>query len=188
MNKIKPPLTSEIIGASPIISRYRTQSGSRKGRADIDLTRYMVSAVSTHDDVIKWKHFSRYWPFVWGIHRAPANSPRKGQWRRALMFSFTCVLIKSWANNREAGDLRRHGDYHDVTVMWDHMCWTQILTARVVYGIFAVKWESLACSVTKLSFKNKLGLKTQNVWVRNSKTLPQTLRIFTKILDNWISI
>ena len=23
----------------------------------------------SHDDVIKWKHFSRYWPFVRGIHR-----------------------------------------------------------------------------------------------------------------------
>ena len=22
-----------------------------------------------HDDVIRWKHFPRYWPFVWGIHR-----------------------------------------------------------------------------------------------------------------------
>ena len=26
-----------------------------------------------HDDVIKWKHFSRYWPFVRGIHRSPVN-------------------------------------------------------------------------------------------------------------------
>ena len=24
-----------------------------------------------HDDVIKWKHFPRYWPFVRGIHRWP---------------------------------------------------------------------------------------------------------------------
>ena len=24
---------------------------------------------SVHNDVIKWKHFSRYWPFVRGIHR-----------------------------------------------------------------------------------------------------------------------
>ena len=24
-----------------------------------------------HDDVIKWKHFPRYWPFVQGIHRSP---------------------------------------------------------------------------------------------------------------------
>ena len=27
-----------------------------------------------HDDVIKWKHFPRYWPFVRGIHRPPVNS------------------------------------------------------------------------------------------------------------------
>ena len=24
-----------------------------------------------HDDVIKWKHFPHYWPFVRGIHRSP---------------------------------------------------------------------------------------------------------------------
>ena len=24
---------------------------------------------TSHDDVIKWKHFQRYWPFVRGIHR-----------------------------------------------------------------------------------------------------------------------
>ena len=40
-----------------------------------------------HDDAIKWKHFPRYWPFVRGIHRSPVNSPHKGQWRGALMFS-----------------------------------------------------------------------------------------------------
>ena len=44
-----------------------------------------------HDDVIKWKHFPRYWPFVRGIHRSPVNSPHKGQWRGALMFSLICV-------------------------------------------------------------------------------------------------
>ena len=32
-----------------------------------------------HDDVIKWKHFPRYWPFVRGIHRSPVNSRHKGQ-------------------------------------------------------------------------------------------------------------
>ena len=30
-----------------------------------------------HDDVIKWKHFPRYWPFVRGIHWFPVNSPHK---------------------------------------------------------------------------------------------------------------
>ena len=40
-----------------------------------------------HDDVIKWKHFPRYWTFARRIHRSPLNSPHKGQWRGALMFS-----------------------------------------------------------------------------------------------------
>ena len=40
-----------------------------------------------HDDVIKWKHFPCYWPFVQAIHRSPVNSPHKGQWRGAFMFS-----------------------------------------------------------------------------------------------------
>ena len=39
-----------------------------------------------HDDVIKLKHFPRYWPFVRGIHRSPVDSPHKGQWRGALIF------------------------------------------------------------------------------------------------------
>ena len=70
-----------------------------------------------HDDVIKWKHFPRYWPFVWGIHRSPVNSPHKGQWRGALMFSLICAQINGWVNNREAGDLRRHQAHCDVIIM-----------------------------------------------------------------------
>ena len=37
---------------------------------DSDLLRF-------HDDVIKWKHFPHYWPFVRGIHRSPVNSHTK---------------------------------------------------------------------------------------------------------------
>ena len=37
----------------------------------------MVWYTVIHDDVIKWKHFPRYWPFVRGIHRGPVNSPHK---------------------------------------------------------------------------------------------------------------
>ena len=37
--------------------------------------------VAAHNDVIKRKHFPRYWPFVRGIHQSPVNSPHKGQWR-----------------------------------------------------------------------------------------------------------
>ena len=71
----------------------------------------------THDDIIKWKHFPRHWPFVRGIHWSPVNYPRKGQWRGALMFSLICTRIDCWVNNGEAGDLRRHRVHCDVTVM-----------------------------------------------------------------------
>ena len=77
----------------------------------------IISGATTHDDVIKWKNFPRYWPFVRGIHRSPVNSPHKGQWRGALMFSLICDWINGWVNNREAGDLRRHRGNYDVIVM-----------------------------------------------------------------------
>ena len=70
-----------------------------------------------HDDVIKWKRFPRYWPFVRGIHRFPVNFPHKGQCRRVLIFPWICVWINDWVNNREAGDLRRYRAYYDVTLM-----------------------------------------------------------------------
>ena len=70
-----------------------------------------------HDDVIKWKNFPCYWPFVRGIHRSPVNSPHKGQWRGALMFTLICAWINGWVNNREAGDLRRYRPNYDIIVM-----------------------------------------------------------------------
>ena len=70
-----------------------------------------------HDDVIKWKHFPRYWPLVQGIHRSPVNSLHKGQWRGALRLSLIFVWINGWENNREAGDLRRYRAHYYVIVM-----------------------------------------------------------------------
>ena len=80
--------------------------------------RHGGSKQAIHDDVIKWKHFPRYWPFVRGIHRSPVNSPHKGQWRGALMFSLIYAWINDWVNNREAGSLRRYRGHYDVIVMY----------------------------------------------------------------------
>ena len=84
---------------------------------------------TSHDDVMKWKHFPRYLPFVRGIHRSPVNSPHKSQWRGALMFSLICVWINGWINTREADDLRRYRVHCDVAVMvldfayiWKFIC------------------------------------------------------------------
>ena len=71
-----------------------------------DYVRPHAAHIFLHNDVIKWKHFPRYWTSVRGIHRCPVNSPHKGQWCGALMFSLFCVWINGWVNIREAGDLR----------------------------------------------------------------------------------
>ena len=68
------------------------------------------------DDVIKWRHFPRYWSFVRGIHRPLVHSPRKCQWRGALMFSLICVWINGWVNNLWAGDLIHYRAHYDVIV------------------------------------------------------------------------
>ena len=52
-----------------------------------------------------------------GNSPVPVNSPHKGQWRGALMFSLICAWINGWVNNREAGDLRRYHAHYDVIVM-----------------------------------------------------------------------
>ena len=77
----------------------------------------MVNHHTLHDDVMKWKHFPHYWPFVRGIHRSLVNSPHKGQWRGAFMFTLICVWINGCVNNREAGDLRRYRVHYDITLM-----------------------------------------------------------------------
>ena len=73
--------------------------------------------------------FSRYWPFVRDIHRSPVNSPHKGQWRGAFMFSLIYARINGWVNEREAGDFRRHLVHYGVTLTGTYICvWRRQVT------------------------------------------------------------
>ena len=102
---------------------------------------YYYPVCQFHDDVIKQKHFPRYWPFVRRIpltsHHKFAHSmmtasnenifrvtgplcgdfPSQSQCRGAFSFS----LIFSWTNgcenNRVAGDLKRRRTHYGVLVM-----------------------------------------------------------------------
>ena len=72
-----------------------------------------------------WRHqmetFSDLLAICAGNSPVPGDSPLKGQWRRALIFSLICVWINGWVNNREAGDLRRYRAHYDVIVMLKDM-------------------------------------------------------------------
>ena len=98
----------------------------------------------THGDVIKWKHFPRYWPFVRGIHRSPVNSPHKGQWRRALIFSLICVW-NDWVNKREAGDLRRYRAHYDVIVMISSLCIANGRTGSSYFSVWNISVKVCHC-------------------------------------------
>ena len=89
--------------------------------------------VILHDDIIKWKHFPRYWTFVRRITRSPVNSPHKGQCRGALMFSLIFARKKkrlskeSWFKTpsrsswRHCNDLRDDRNEGYSSYFWNHV-------------------------------------------------------------------
>ena len=84
-----------------------------------------------HDDVIKWKHFPRNWPFVRGIHcDAPVT--------QSFVVFFDLRPNKRLSNNDEAGDLRRYRAHYDVIVMEvfnGTVFGTVIMHSFIIYGI-----------------------------------------------------
>ena len=72
-----------------------------------------IAPSTPHDDVIKWKHFRRCWPFVREIHRSLSQRPVT----RSFDISLICAWINRWVNTGEAGDLRRHRARYDAIAM-----------------------------------------------------------------------
>ena len=83
---------------------------------------------AVHDDVIKWKRFPRYWPFVWGIHRSPVNSPHKRPVTRSFDVFFDLCLNKrlsrqlwGWWFETTSCSLWRHCNVHTMMCLC-HTC------------------------------------------------------------------
>ena len=129
-----------------------------------------------NDDVMKWKHFPRYWPFVRGNHRPPVDSPHKCQWRGALVFSLICAWTNGWGNNRDAGDLRRHRAHYEAIVMlfcpntqnnirfnfaFDFFCWKATDTLAV-----SVAFQKNKIKITPLTFSRITRLYTVRCGLR----------------------
>ena len=126
-----------------------------------------------HDDVIKWKHFPRYWSFVWGIHRSPANSPHKGLWHGALMFSlnFDLRLNKrltkqslGWWFETPLCPLWRHCNDHyrfcksvnnksRTECLQINWCWCKIMLLRVKRCIYSLIDSSMLLCFLQVAIK-----------------------------------
>ena len=98
------------------------------------------SEKTSHDDVIKWKHYQRYWPFVWGI---PPTKTSDGGFD-----VFFCAWINGWVNNRKAGDLRCHRAHYDVSVM----CLFDTVTNMLTGGNFPVAKISIITYKMRIDF------------------------------------
>ena len=87
-----------------------------------------------------WRHqmetFSALLALCAGNSPVPVNSPHKGQWRGALMFSLIYVWINGWVNNSETGDLRRHRGHYDVIIMdwYIAICWQKCSMFREYFS------------------------------------------------------
>ena len=126
-----------------------------------------------YDDVIKWKHIPRYWPFVRENHRSPVNSPHKGQWRGVLMFLWSAPWINGWVNNREAGDLRRHRDHYVVILMNFIRCiyWIQWAYHHLLCN-FGISYRYAVYNITSYIAKDKTWIakneEIKGVWSRSA--------------------
>ena len=96
----------------------------------LDVISVLLCTDSLHDNVIKWKPFSRCWSSV--------NSPHKDQWRGVLMFSLICAWTNARVHNRDAGDLRHHRAHYDVAVMLYPAVTGRQISHCTVYWTFTI--------------------------------------------------
>ena len=93
-----------------------------------------------------WRHqmetFSALLALYAGNSPVPVNSPHKGQWRGALMFSLIYAWINDWVNNRQAGDLRRYCCHYDVNVMKMKLHFSVLLWGEST-GLRSVNWSPM---------------------------------------------
>ena len=99
----------------------------------------LISLWKIRDDVIKWKHFPRYWPFVRGTQRSPMDSPHKGQCRS---------VPDKQLSKQSRTNLRRHrAHYHTIAILSGNfnnlfLSYSSLLVAEVSF----VKVPSYDCN------------------------------------------
>ena len=135
-----------------------------------------------HDDVIKWKHFPRYWSFVRGIHLSLVNFPHKGQWRGALVFSSICLnkrLSKQswgWWFETPSRPLWRHCNALEVSKLWD-------LGLKITFLWYLIGTTSYQISERSSTYKSHISQPQYIVRQRPRTTIsrkicPRNLTIF----------
>ena len=122
---------------------------------------------SSHDDVIKWKHFPRYWPFVRGIHGHRGSPRTKASDAELCLFSMICACRNGWVYisghrwfETPPRSLWRHcngpsfASYQSwflVTLLWSD---DVIIMADDIWINLTTLWLLIRCSKTVISKSN----------------------------------
>ena len=110
-----------------------------------------------HEDVMQWKRFPHYWPFVKGIHRPPVDSPHK-EANNTEFFSLLFSLNKRSKDSRVAGDW-------SMTLMWrTSLWWTTVVCIA----------PSTACDPGELHTHTLLAITGRSLKNQTSLLLPRT--------------
>ena len=86
------PVYSEHIQHTAIISMTDIFWKQERG------IKHAILNTTCHDDVIKWKHFPRYWPFVRGIRRSSVNSPHTKDSDAEVWYFLWWAWTNGWVN------------------------------------------------------------------------------------------
>ena len=106
------------------------------------ICRRPIQMYSLHDDVIKWKDFPRYWPFVRG------EFPHKGQWRGTLIFDLCPNKLLSkqsrgWWFETPSRPLWRHRNGMKIIVFAvTHHCGYDSISFKQLESRYETKFES----------------------------------------------
>ena len=79
---------------------------------------YRYQTVIMDDDVIKWKHFSRYWSFLRVFQRSPVN-PIKQTMGRIFEVLF-CLVRPGVRDKRRVSEIGLSQPRHEKAFWWRH--------------------------------------------------------------------
>ena len=125
-----------------------------------------------HGDVVKWKHFPRYWPFLCG------DSPHNGQRCGTKMYSLICAWTYGSTDNRDVSDLIRHRAPYDVAVMMMYIN----LPYKQVYWDVGHSWGITMTPHERHGVSNQQLTQTNNE--ENIRTPHQWWKIMNFIRSN----
>ena len=98
-----------------------------------------------HDDVMVWKHFPSYWPFVRGFHRSPMDSPHNWSATQSSDVLFAVSPDKLW--NKQS------------RCWWSETPWRSCDITVLECPLVAICYDYYTGGLSSLNFISRIGCR-----------------------------